>query len=83
MGVTSRMRDGLANSNVEISCHLVDIKMSMDPAGTQGSGAVLTFRLSRRSSFYCSLENDILQSVLHSQTLLDVQKSPDRQGQKY
>lgn len=32
----------LANSNVEISCHLVDIEMSMDPAGTQGSGAVLT-----------------------------------------
>lgn len=32
----------LANGNVEISCHLVDIQVSMYPAGIKGSGTVLT-----------------------------------------
>ena len=32
----------LANSNVEISRHLVDVHVSVYPAGTQGRGAVVT-----------------------------------------
>lgn len=34
----------LANSNVEVPCHLVDIQMPVYPAGTEGSWIVLTIR---------------------------------------
>lgn len=40
-------------------------------------------RLSKRRSFYCSLEEYVLERVLHSQTLLDVQKCPEGQRQKH
>lgn len=33
----------LANSNVEISCHFVDIKVSVYPAGSEGTGVVLSY----------------------------------------
>lgn len=74
MGMASGMWDGLANSNVEVSCHLVDIQMSMNPASTKGGRTVLTLRLHTRSSFNCSLEEYVLESMLHFQTLLDVQE---------
>lgn len=40
--LTDHYRHILANSNVEISRHLVDVHVSVYPAGTEGSGAVVT-----------------------------------------
>lgn len=40
----------LANSNVEIARHLVDVHVSVYPAGTEGSGAVVTVRGKKRSN---------------------------------
>lgn len=72
-----RMVNRLSNSDMQVSCHLVDIDMSMYPAGTEGlRGGILPWWQSSGSSFQESFVKDFLQRMLLSQPALYEKQRP-------